>query len=188
MEDVGVMAFSGCTGLKEIVVADGNEYFTVHEGALFDKNLEVLYCYPAAQTETSYTVPDSTLVIGPSAFMCAASLTQVTLPEKLRYIGDGAFYGCVGLSSIILPEAVTTIGDNAFDSCSALQTVTFVGADAEEQTGEDLSIGSYAFFACRNCWMLRCRSEFPASVPMHLAVRKRRILPIPPTQPGMRLP
>ncbi len=148
VEDVGVMAFSGCTGLKEIVVADGNEYFTVHEGALFDKNLEVLYCYPAAQTETSYTVPDSTLVIGPSAFMCAASLTQVTLPEKLRYIGDGAFYGCVGLSSIILPEAVTTIGDNAFDSCSALQTVTFVGADAEEQTGEDLSIGSYAFFAC----------------------------------------
>lgn len=136
MEDVGVMAFSGCTGLKEIVVADGNEYFTVHEGALFDKNLEVLYCYPAAQTETSYTVPDSTLVIGPSAFMCAASLTQVTLPEKLRYIGDGAFYGCVGLSSIILPEAVTTIGDNAFDSCSALQTVTFVGADAEEQTGK----------------------------------------------------
>lgn len=147
LENIGAMSFVACPSLEEITVADGNAKYQAVDNVLYDTEESILYLYPAGRSDTSFTLPDSTLVVYAGAFFAAGNLQQITFDEKLQYIGEMAFDFCSGLTSLNIPEAVTTIGTTAFADCTGLTSVTFAGASDEDGgDGEELEIGDYAFF------------------------------------------
>lgn len=151
LEDVGAMTFLGCQSLETISVEDGNAAYAVDGNVLYNTDRTILYLYPAGRTDTSFQIPDEVLVVYAGAFFYASNLQQITFGAQVQYIGEMAFNFCSGLTALTIPETVTTISTTAFSDCTGLTSLTFEGADDEDGgTGEDLTIGSYAFFCCDN--------------------------------------
>ena len=165
LASIGAAAFAGCMTLDEIAVpadvteiGDGafaacgvvlvnaqNPNYSSDAGALYSRDLTVLYHVPAS-LEESFTVPETVIEIGTQAFAgCAAlrgifiseglqridsgaftgctALPELSLPVSLKTIGNGAFTGCTGLERIYLPERLESLGTNTFFRCSALQEI-----------------------------------------------------------------
>ena len=102
-------AFGSC---GKFIVASDNLSYKSENGVLFDKNGTTLIRYPDDAT-TSYTIPNSVVIIGDFAFAYTTNLANIIIPEGVTTIGNRAFYG--GAFEIInLPASVTTIGDLAF--------------------------------------------------------------------------
>lgn len=149
LEEIGAMSFVACPALQTISVDENNVNYKVVDDVLYNAEQSILYLYPAAREETSFTVPDGVLVIYAGSFFSAANLQQITLNADLQYIGEMAFDFCSGLTSLTIPESVTNIESTAFADCTGLTSVTFAGASDEDGgEGEDLEIGDFAFFCC----------------------------------------
>ena len=68
MTSIGEGAFSGCSSLTEISVAEDNTVYTSENGVLFDKAKTALLTYPAGKPKAEYVIPDSVTRIGTYAF------------------------------------------------------------------------------------------------------------------------
>ncbi|MGN0631586.1 MAG: leucine-rich repeat protein [Ruminococcus sp.] len=147
--DLGDAPFLGCMGLTDITAEEDNPNYTVEDGVLYSKDKTVLYFYPPAREDKSFTVPEGVTDIYDGAFFQCTNLQEVIFPEGLETIGAGAFDFCTSLAYARIPESVTNIMSTAFSDCDALESVTFVGADNEtDGTGSPLTIGDHAFYAC----------------------------------------
>ncbi len=120
---IGNLAFAQCYALESINVDSQNtSYFTDDSGVLFDKTKTTLIQYPAASSQTSYSLPDSVETICEDAFRYAENLTDVVLSSALKTIGEEAFYGS-SIKEIEIPANVTSIGKDAFGWCPSLKTI-----------------------------------------------------------------
>ena len=113
LKSIGASAFRYCYDLESINVSADNSTYSSEEGVLFNKDKTELLMYPAAKTNTSYTVPSSVVRIGEWAFSDCESLESISLPEGLTTIGSAAFAGC-GLKSITIPSSVIEIEDYSY--------------------------------------------------------------------------
>ena len=138
---IGNFAFSDCDNLTSFNVDSNNKYYSSDNyGVLFNKNQTNIIQYPAGNTRTSYTIPDSVTNIGDGTFKNCDSLTSVTIGDSVTSIGDSAFDNCDSLVSVTIPDSVTSIGDSAFEYCESLASVTI---------GDSVtSIGDSAFGRC----------------------------------------
>ncbi|MBP3508003.1 MAG: leucine-rich repeat protein [Lachnospiraceae bacterium] len=122
---IGSNAFLGCGRLTSITVDPNNSNYSSVDGVLFNKDITELIRYPAGNTSTSYSIPDSVTSIRNNAFRFSHSLKSVTfgVDSKLQSIGEDAFNSCRGLESINIPNGVTSIGEQAFIYCSSLKRI-----------------------------------------------------------------
>jgi len=135
---IGQNAFS-CYSLTNITVDANNKYYSSDSyDVLFNKDKTTLIQYPAGNTRTSYTIPDSVTTIGNYAFYDCDSLTSVTIPDSVTTIGDSAFSSCYSLTSVTISDTVTTIGDWAFHDCKSL---TSISVDANNENYSNDSYG-----------------------------------------------
>ena len=122
IQTIGAGVFTGCTVLSEIVVDDGNPWFSSTAGVLYDK--------------------DHTKIIA-----CPARAETIQLPMSLTEIGTNAFASCHRLLSLNIPASVTAIGAEAFKDCTRLSSVTFEGnaptADSSIVDGANASLVFY---------------------------------------------
>ncbi len=137
---IGTHAFSGCTGVRSIQVAASNPCFCTYDGALYNKEITTLICYPIASTRTSFAIPKGVTGIDDQTFYNCTSLTRITIPEGVTSIGMSAFEGCSSLTVMTLPESVTSIGAYAFFKCSRLSSIYIPEGVTD--------IGDSAFFSC----------------------------------------
>lgn len=149
---IGKNAFTGCTGLMEIIFAEGCNIETIPESAF--ENV-------AAGT---ITIPKSVKVIESRAF-ANVSASEIIFEEGsvLTTIGDGAFTGSA-LVSISIPSSVTTLGKGVFEGAKKLTSVSLDGTalvNIPERTFTDCkklksfnvpntinAIGHRAFYCC----------------------------------------
>lgn len=127
-ETIENQAFSGCSGLKHIILSDtitsiGNNSFHSCSGLI------------------DVATGDGVTTIGNYAFYGCGNLKAITMSTGLTTLGTYAFYGCSSLVNIIIPHGVTAIGERTFDECNSLATITLSNSVA--------SIGNYAFRNCR---------------------------------------
>lgn len=120
---IGDGAFSDCPSLKEFVVSKENIKYCSVDGVLFNKDKTTLLLYPNAKTNTSYSIPNTVIIIGYTAFSSCTKLTSITIPNNVTTIGDSAFADCAGLTSITIPESVIVIGYNPFSRCTELKEI-----------------------------------------------------------------
>ena len=154
---IGDRAFENCSNLTSLTIPNSittvgsnpfrgltlqldnrSPHFYVEGNVLFtaDKKHLIAYC----SRQTSYSIPNSVISIGDSAFACCESLTSLTIPNSVTSIGDCAFWGWSSLTSLTIPDSVTSIGDTAFVGCESLTSVTI--------SNSVTSIGNYAFSGC----------------------------------------
>jgi hypothetical protein len=133
-------SFSDCTGLKELIVSEGNSNFATIDGVLCNKDKTTLIHYPMAKTTSAYPIPNTIISIGDYAFENCINLTSLTIGNNANSIGNSAFSGCNKLTSLTIGNNVTSIGEWAFYACYGLQSLTV--------PNDVISIGNYAFYAC----------------------------------------
>jgi hypothetical protein len=97
---IGYLAFQNCTSLTAIDVDSGNSTYSSADGVLYNNDKIILIQYPAGKAVTTFTIPDSVIYIGNSAFSYCTSLTSVTISNGVTSIAPDAFRGCVGLTAI----------------------------------------------------------------------------------------
>ena len=68
---IGTNVFSGTSSLQSFVIAPSNMNYSVVNGALFNKNQTTLIAYPAANPQTSFTIPNGVTTISSTAFLGA---------------------------------------------------------------------------------------------------------------------
>lgn len=148
----GSDVFDGCKKLKEFTVEEGNEWFSVYDGVLYNKTMTEIISIPRSIEGqiaipsgvkgvglkeggigvtfrdcgklTAVVIPESVMFIGSSAFANCIGLTSVSIPESVTFIGFGAFDGCNKLTSIVIPDSVETIRECAFGNCDSLTEIT----------------------------------------------------------------
>lgn len=105
------LAFSGCTGIKDIVIPDKVAYLdqSSFEGC--------------SQLKT-VTLGSGLTSIDGYAFKECTALEKIVLPESLETLGEFAFFGCTALKSVNVPSSVAEIGQFSFSGCSSLDEVT----------------------------------------------------------------
>jgi Trypsin-like serine proteases, typically periplasmic, contain C-terminal PDZ domain len=132
-------AFNYCVYLYDIYFSDNN-YFTLEDHVLYNKEKTTLYKYPLIKSDPgseayseSFSMPNSVQYVGPYAFFSTAlraltlstalrqadsmafayssEITSLTLPSGFEKAGAGAFSDMYGLHSINIPASVTTLGD-----------------------------------------------------------------------------
>lgn len=147
---------SGCPNLKIISVSVSNPYFTVKENVLYNEDMTVLLCYPAAMEGTEFTIPDSVQELPSYTFWGSKYLQKIICGSGLTKIGRYAGYENYSISIVEIPPTVTEIGDNSFTDAtiwgkkgSAAETYAkrynlgFVDVDeVESQYGKESTPGS----------------------------------------------
>ena len=152
--------FMFCSNLRSIKVAEQNEHYCSEDGVLYDKNKELLICYPHMKGNSSFTIPGTVKELG-VASLYETGLTAIKFPAalekigvfavadletieaidlsgtKVPYINSYAVKGCVRLKDIKLPETLEYIGLGAFAECRELRDIEFPSSLVE--------IGQYAF-------------------------------------------
>lgn len=131
-------AFDYCSGLENINVASSNSNYKSVNGVLFSKDGKTLIRYPEAKTATSYTVPNTVVTIGDSAFLFCDNLQSVTLQDGVTNLEQFAFAGCEDLNTITIPASVESIGRYAFVDCENIQKVYYGSTQSQWKT---VSIG-----------------------------------------------
>ena len=99
---IGTNPFAGCTGLQTITVEEGNTAYKIENGVLLSEseNKKTLVCYPAGNTGTTYTTPESVTAIAAQAFADCKNLENVVLRETVTSVGADAFTGCDKLMAV----------------------------------------------------------------------------------------
>ena len=87
VESIGSCAFSGCSGLTELVLPKG--VTSIGE-----------YAFSGCSSVTEVTIGSNVESIGSFAFRGCSSLTAITIPASVTSIGSSAFYGCSKLTSV----------------------------------------------------------------------------------------
>ncbi len=134
---IGEDAFSGCTGLTNIIIPDsvtilGMDAFegcTNLTHVSLGNKVRVIddFAFYGCTSLADIVMPNSVATVGIAAFEGCASLTHVSLGNRVWRIGDSAFSDCTSLASITIPSSVSTIGDGAFNDCTGLTSVFYKG-------------------------------------------------------------
>lgn len=98
--DITFGAFACCESLRNIYIAERNEYYTSIEGVLFNKDQTMLLQYPAGKKDTEYQIPEGVIRITHRAFEYNQSLRQVTIPASVEII-ERAFWDCNKLEEVV---------------------------------------------------------------------------------------
>ena len=127
---IGEMAFAQSTGLTSITIPDSvtslgeypllqcysltavnvggsNSNYSSSNGVLFNKSKSRLMIYPAAKSDSEYTVPNGVVSVDPYAFGWNTHLTTVTLGKDVSTLGESAFFGCTSLATLVAADANT---------------------------------------------------------------------------------
>ena len=152
---IGKEAFSGCTKLSSLRVADlakwlnidfaytryrnSDDYYTDYSSnPLYANTSGGVTLYVAGKEVTDLVIPNEVTRIPPYAFKNCTGITSAVIPDDITAIDIGTFSGCTGLLSVTIPESVTEIDKEAFNDCYSLMDIYFGGTEAD---WNKLSIG-----------------------------------------------
>ncbi len=98
--DDSLGVFSSCWGLKDITIDEDNQYYSVIDNVLYNKEQSILLRFPPKSDITEFSIPSSVVSIGRCAFHTAKNLQKVIIPSSVEIIKAATFYYCTGLKEV----------------------------------------------------------------------------------------
>ncbi len=126
---------SGCTGLEEIRVAEGNTKYKSVDGVLLSRDGKTLYLYPRAKVSDHYATPYGVETISDSAFKSCTGLNEVEIRDDVTALGTYIFSDS-SVKKITLGDGLSQIRQYALRNCDQLEelvigkNVTYLDVDA----------------------------------------------------------
>ena len=133
MTNMDIEAFAGCNNLTAIHIEGTGGRYTSENGVLCvtDETVSDTIVYAPRGISGSYTIPETVLYIGNSAFKDCKNINELIIPGKVERIGKEAFRNCTALLSIDFQgtnqQRALEIEESAFYGCSSLTEVTLPG-------------------------------------------------------------
>ena len=93
-----------------------------------------LILYPQGKTDTEFSVPDGTVIIGENAIQ-NKYLQKINLPDSLVSI-ESFGIDCDNLESLVLPGSLARIGDDALGYHSIYDNVSLTVPSGSYHTGK----------------------------------------------------
>lgn len=124
VKEISNEGFDNC---EYITVSNNNNFYCSENGVLFNKDKTKLIRYPGKKADAKYSIPDSVVTIGESAFAVNKSIESIEIPDSVQEICNRAFLGCTKLKDINIPDSVVLIesGDKGvFTNCTSLTNIT----------------------------------------------------------------
>ena len=136
-------AFSGCSGLASIKVAEGNTVYDSrnNSNAIIETASGRLFL-GCKNTK----IPNGLTYIGVYSFKGCTGLVSVEVPEGVSYL-EAAFQDCTNLTTVYLPQSLKRMGDYVFQGCMNIKDMyclaekvpddkdnVFTGADVRTAT------------------------------------------------------
>ncbi|OHT13851.1 hypothetical protein TRFO_15855 [Tritrichomonas foetus] len=130
--------------LTTVEVDPQNNYFTIHEGCLYNKGLTTLYIVP--RNMEVLNLPTETIRINPYAASFSNLKTIVFPDDSQLKIIDNAAFSNTKLTEVTFPPSVNQLGNLCFGNVN-LEKATFTGDSIS--IGKDCftSEGDFTFFA-----------------------------------------
>ena len=171
---INTTAFSKAYKLREFIVEEGNENFSVRDGILFSSETPYILPNVLCGDDETWTVPEYFISL-PSQFFAYKTAGTVVIPSTVTemvtsYLFKNSrikeviietpfteiqsyMFNYSYLEKIVIPDSVTTIGNNAFSYCDALKEVIIPESV--------VSIGTTLFANCNSINYLEIRSSCP---------------------------
>ncbi len=107
LSSIGKDAFYPCVSLKNFQIVNGNQFFAVRNGVLYNKGRTELLVYPQGKEDVDYVLAETVTKINEDAFKNVAFLQNLTVPVSLENLTETDLSGCNNL------KTVTYLGDEA---------------------------------------------------------------------------
>lgn len=143
IETIGSGAFAFDTKLQKINLNKNNQFFSVKDGVLFNKDQSELLCCPGAM-DNYYSMPDTVKEIDMFGFAGCEKLEYIVNLNNIAKIGGFAFNECKNLKQINLGENITYLSEEMFGECKNLESVSFSD-----------KVGEFELFPFLNCDSLK---------------------------------
>ncbi len=130
-------AFSSCNNIAIITVDPDNEYYTVVDGILYNKDVTQMVFFPKALEIDTLVLPDTVTSLPDSAFE-ESRIKHVEIPSSITSLPSSCFRNSA-IESVVLPESITYLPWNCFADCKNLKEVNL-----EYVTGYDMAV----FYGC----------------------------------------
>ena len=146
-----IVPSAGCTALQDIEVSTSNAHYSSLQGILYNKDGTKLLWYPLGKNEDELVLSPSLLALGEYALQeCKAK--RVVLPDMLKEVGRGAFFRA-SLEEIRIPSQVASLYSGTFQECRSLHTV-ILGSGIK-------LVSAYSFADCPSLTTLRLECSLP---------------------------
>lgn len=122
VSQIGNCILRGCSSLKEIKVAEGNQWYTVVDGMLLTADKETLKAYPEGNGETVLTLPSTVRNSDLSLISSTSKIETVIFPEGMEVIPK-MFSSAKNLKTVKLPSSTKSITGSAFSFCSNIRFI-----------------------------------------------------------------
>jgi len=122
------------TNLKSVSIDAANQFYTVKDNVIFNKEFTELCFYPPGK-DGFYNIPDGITKISSTAFFHCIYLTGIEMPSSISSIGIDAFAYCRKIEEINFPSQIREIQYGAFRDCSLKKIVipeslSIIGSEA----------------------------------------------------------
>ena len=120
LKQIGYNPFVGC---KNIHFESNSKEYVVCDDVLYDKNKNIIICYPSWKAEGEVNIPDSVIALERGAFSGCDKMTKINL-HNVNLINKSCFTNCLSLQEMYCSDLITYIGEWAFAYCSSLKKVS----------------------------------------------------------------
>ena len=159
-------AFDGCTRLRLFRIESSN-FFTVFNGALFNKNMSTLICFPPASSIKYFSFPEEVRIVGSGAFFGCRSIMSILIPDNsIERIGTFAFANCTSLKMINIPSSIKIIENGAFSGCISLKCGVFIDNKERRFIQELIETSLLPVTAIKECGLFSCKVHNKFDIPV----------------------
>ena len=145
LEKIGSGAFSDNINLEKFEVSNNNMNFSSPDGALYDKNVTVLFCVPCSLR--NYIIPSTVKQIMRRSINQIYSY-NIWIPHAVTHIERESFFKIPNVKSIHVLGNIDKLDDNITYDISKLQSFFYHGTKIYNESGAFANRNNIKVFAC----------------------------------------
>ena len=171
---IGEGAYSDLAKIAAFSISEDNKYYTVVDGAIYNKNKNRIIAYPGGKTDANFDIPmgvdtvstncfynnkylesviipDGVTCIMFRAFMLNDKIKSISLPGSLKWVGNGLFCGCKSLTEILTNGSFYSEDGVLYSGSGKITLLQYPAgkSDVEFVAPSTLTkITAYAFYGC----------------------------------------